>query len=128
MTGKRILEKIQSINWIFPIFLVSLVYRCASTIIANSQASKLDLIDLYGVKIKKIKVFQNSIDDPMVRSIPKSNSSIFQIVCIGRLEHHKGQDILIKALQFLNNRGINSAQILLDQEAKRITLSHWWMN
>lgn len=86
-------------------FRKKFVYLCASDIIANSNASKFDLIDIYDVKIEKIKVFPNSIDDPIPRFNSKPDKSIFEIVCIGKLSYNKGQDILIQALKVLADKG-----------------------
>ena len=74
----------------------SLVYKLSTNLISNSQATKDDVVEKFGVAKNKIKVLPNSVSDvyeSIISEKPKDNT----ITYVGRLHHSKGVDILIRA-------------------------------
>ncbi len=71
------------------------VFRLATGIIANSEATKEDLVNSFGVSSKKIKVLPNAVEDPMIENQRDENC----IAYVGRLSKNKGTDVLLKALK-----------------------------
>ena len=78
-----------------------LVFNYATSILANSESTSRDLVNVFQVNPTKIRVFYNYVLDPIsnkplsIERIPR------RIVCVGRFSHNKGQDVLIKALALL---------------------------
>jgi glycosyltransferase involved in cell wall biosynthesis len=71
--------------------------------IANSKATRQDLIDTFGVPERKCHVFWNSLEDPLADPVlalaaraQRPNPRRF--VCVGRFAASKGQDVLLKAM------------------------------
>lgn len=73
----------------------SMVYKLCTTVIANSSATKNDLVNNFFVNPKKIKVVYNSIDTP--EDIQATINSK-KITFAGRIHPSKGIDTLIKAM------------------------------
>lgn len=80
-----------------------LVFRAATHLIANSQATAHDLSGAYHVPPVKIKLFYNDLHDPFDHLSHISQISIItnKIVCAGRLHPSKGQETLLRALPLL---------------------------
>lgn len=76
----------------------SLIYRFCTTIIANSSATKNDLVKNFYIRPKKIKVVYNSIDIPKNQPV---NLDFKKITYAGRIHPSKGVDILIKAMSIV---------------------------
>jgi len=85
-------------KWKF--FRKKYIYKFATKIIANSNATKNDAITTYNIDEKKIDVFPNLLrdNDKFITS-----DRLFKIVFVGRFHYTKGIDILIKALNILKN-------------------------
>ena len=71
--------------------------------IANSNAARQDLIDIFGVPAQKCHVFWNSLEDPLANSALASAAGTNpptrrHFVCVGRLAASKGQDTLLRAM------------------------------
>ncbi|OBQ55381.1 glycosyltransferase family 4 protein [Tamlana sp. s12] len=77
-----------------------LIYKFATCIIANSEATRLDALNVYGIRWDKLKVLPNSVADNN-DSIEETKSEILKIVYVGRLYETKGVDILIKAFDLV---------------------------
>lgn len=82
-----------------------LVYRAATNIVAVSEAARKDINAVFGVPERKCAVLYNLLPDPFEGvnsscSGPREN----KLVCVGRLEQCKGQDVLIKAIALLRDR------------------------
>lgn len=73
-----------------------LVYKLSTLLIANSAATKNDLIDVYKVAPKKITVLPNAVPN-YYSAIETSGIDNDLIVYIGRLHQSKGVDVLLKA-------------------------------
>lgn len=82
-----------------------IIYKLATHIVANSEATAEDVKEVYKVWPDKIKVFHLSIKDPFKQfnlvELPRQPS---KIICIGRLDYSKGQDVVIRALHLLKDR------------------------
>lgn len=76
------------------------LYRLVTTCIANSEAARLDLTNSFGVPADRCRVWPLSLADPHSSLLaPYSQRSRAPlIVCPGRLQPSKGQDVLLKAL------------------------------
>lgn len=74
------------------------VYATATHLAANSQASADDAQNAFGVSGEKTCVWPNSLPDPLVPDGPDEPVSRNGIVCVGRLDPSKGQDVLLRAL------------------------------
>lgn len=88
------------------IFRKSLVYKLATNIITNSNATKEDTIQVFKVKDSKITVLPNSVKNynDLLGNIPIDKS---KIVYVGRLHYSKGIDILIRAFSELINQNFD---------------------
>lgn len=84
----------------------SLVYKLATRIITNSEATKQDVIDNFGVDEKKIKVLPNSVKN-YNDTLPNIEIQTNKIVYVGRLHPSKGIDILIDALSIIRDKKID---------------------
>lgn len=75
----------------------------ATHILANSNAASEDAQKLYKIPSRKLHVFYNYLIDPNVGPKEKEflSTDPYRIVCVGRFNHSKGQDILIRALSLL---------------------------
>lgn len=74
--------------------------------IGVSNAAQYDISKTYKVPTHKIQILYNSLDDPLSTSeiTQKINGRPEErIVCVGRIDSSKGQDILIRAVVELQN-------------------------
>lgn len=75
----------------------SLIYKLATNIVTNSQATKQDSIENYHVSEKKIKILPNSVKDLYLEIEDENDDNSKIITYVGRLYKAKGVDVLIKA-------------------------------
>lgn len=75
-----------------------MVYWLATKIFTNSNASKADLISVFSIDDKKIKVFPNAISEVKFNRVPFEKECI---VFAGRLHPSKGLDVLIQAMRLI---------------------------
>ena len=81
-----------------------LVYRVTTHLVTNSAAGKRDAIKVYHVPSQKITVFPNCIADPLPWRLEQpSQIANGGIVCVGRMNRGKGQDVLLHALKRLRS-------------------------
>jgi len=73
-----------------------IVYKLTNNLIAVSKACAVDLIRTYNVPSKKVNILPLLIDDFGTKQ--RFVNRCQKIVCVARLDHNKGQDILIKAI------------------------------
>jgi glycosyltransferase involved in cell wall biosynthesis len=82
-----------------------LVYRLVTHFVPVTSAAKDDLCMVFGVPDAKCTVLYNSLRDPAdndgEQAASKTLSTGSQIVCVGRFDPVKGQDVLIRAAQLL---------------------------
>lgn len=82
-----------------------IIYKLATHIVANSEATSEDVKAVYKVRPEKIKVFHLSITDPFKQfNLVEPPTRLNKIICIGRLDYSKGQDVVIRALHLLKDR------------------------
>lgn len=95
------------LNWKNKLFVwrKQLVYQLATVVAANSEAARLDTVNIYRIKPKKTRVFYNSLPDLGPQSWGNERTTNV-IVCPGRLFPTKGQDVVIRALACLKPQGI----------------------
>jgi glycosyltransferase involved in cell wall biosynthesis len=72
----------------------SLIYKLSTKNIANSDATKNDLIHNFYVPANKIKVIPNAVNKP---KFFMEDINCFQITYVGRLYHSKGVDVVIRS-------------------------------
>ena len=92
-------------DWLFSKF-----YNNLDLIINQSEYMKNDLVQNYNTDEKKIKVINNPVDIEKIEKLSsESTGNLFDerkinLLCVGKLEHAKGYDLLIKALTKLDDR------------------------
>ena len=81
------------------------VYRATTCIVANSQAASEDVQQSYSVPSSKCTVWRNSISDPLDKvDVKSADERADLIVCAGRLDCSKGQDVLLEALAMCGSK------------------------
>jgi len=77
-----------------------MVYRLATHFVPVTLAAQKDLCSVFGVSPERCSVFYNPLCDPVGFEAPKADSppGDYQIICVGRFNLIKGQDVLIRAL------------------------------
>jgi glycosyltransferase involved in cell wall biosynthesis len=75
------------------------IYRMATDLLAFSQAGARDLQQNYIVNPEKVVVFPYGLADPSLPDLDRKESG--RVLCVGRLDKCKGQDVLIRALALL---------------------------
>ncbi len=82
-----------------------LVYKLATHVVCNSQAALEDVKAVYRVPDHKCHVFHNALEDPIKRyGLTAVDRQPNRLVCVGRLEPSKGQDVLIKSIAILKDQ------------------------
>ncbi len=74
------------------------VYRFATHLVANSQASADDVRTVYHVPSGKLSVLHNLVPAPQVEAVPKSPN---RLVSVGRFTPSKNQQVLVEALPLI---------------------------
>lgn len=82
----------------FQRFRKRLVYGVATHIVTNSLAGKEDVSAVFRVPLPKVTVFPNCIADPLPTGCEQGSIDRHRIVCAGRMDRVKGQDVLVRAL------------------------------
>ena len=92
------------------------VYRLATTLVAVSDAAQEDLKVAYGVAPRRVVVWRNSLKDP---GVPPVEPAPGRLICVGRFDPCKGQDVLVRAAALLAHEGVRFAvQFLGDGRLK----------
>ncbi len=73
------------------------IFRLATDIIANSEATKEDLLDVFGVPSQKVTVLPNGVIDPEITNERDDNL----IAYAGNLSKNKGTEVLLQAFRNL---------------------------
>ena len=71
------------------------VYKLATEIFANSKATKLDLVENFGVQKSKVEVIYNAVKEPMIGTIKVDSQ---KILYVGRMHASKGVRTLLEAM------------------------------
>ena len=92
-------------------FLYKLAYKNLDFIVCQSNDMKEDLVNNFGVFLKKAIVINNPVDtkDIIKKSKVKTNKiddSFFNIISVGHLTRQKGHALLISAIYRLNDKRI----------------------
>ena len=77
----------------FKLFRKRWVFKLATQLMTNSEATKEDLMTTFGVPVKKIFVTYNAVINPNIQNDRDPNL----IVYAGRLSENKGTPVLLKA-------------------------------
>ena len=110
-------------------FLFKLLYKKIDFIICQSQKMMDDLYNNFNIPLKKMKIINNPIDINLIHMMlaneitPKLSSKKFNIVCIARLSHEKGVDLLIDAISMLSDLSI-CLKIIGDGELKLTLINY----
>lgn len=78
-----------------------LVFSLATLLLANSDSTRKDLVNVYHIDQDKIQIFYNYLIDPLNNKMVTGSYISNRIICVGRINKSKGQDVLIKALALL---------------------------
>ncbi len=78
-----------------------MIYKFATALLANSQSTYMDLVDVFKINPSKIVIFYNYLANPLQGSSGSPEVIPNRVVCVGRFNESKGQDVLINALAFL---------------------------
>ena len=80
------------------------IYKALTCVVGNSDFACHDVSRAFHVPVHKTKTFFNSIADPLLNGILDTPAKDrHMLVCVGRLDPVKGQDILIRALALLKD-------------------------
>jgi glycosyltransferase involved in cell wall biosynthesis len=76
------------------------VLRSATSVIATSEWTRQQILSRYAIPADRVHVAQPGVDQIAAPARPVRG----QLICVGVLSHHKGQDLLIEALADLPDR------------------------
>jgi glycosyltransferase involved in cell wall biosynthesis len=85
------------------------VARDAAAIVCVSRRLAEDVVDHLGVGWEKVLVIPDAYDDStygFTTRTPRSHKAPVHLVCVGRLEPPKGQDVLVEAMGHLVSSGV----------------------
>lgn len=104
---RRALAKRTALHWI-------------GRVIAISQHNRKLLVERHRVPPDRISVIYNGVEDP---GPPPALAAVgFRMVCVGRLEARKGQDLLVESLATLVSRGVDAELTLVGEGPARAAL------
>ena len=81
----------------------AIFFRMATQLIANSSAANMDLQNAFYIPAQKVHVLYYALDDPVkgMRQADRPSNRPVHVLCVGRMHHSKGQDILLRAISLL---------------------------
>jgi glycosyltransferase involved in cell wall biosynthesis len=79
------------------------VNKTVTHLVPVSKAALTDVTTNFHVPLKKCKVIHNSLNDPILHEKGINNFQHKNFFCPARLDHSKGQDVLIKATAIIRN-------------------------
>lgn len=85
-------------------FRKMLIYRLCTHLVPVSSAGALDLTTIYHIPSSRIHILHNSMPDPLKQFKFSFVRDTNTIVCVGRLDICKGQDVLIKGISLLHHK------------------------
>ncbi|NIK92544.1 glycosyltransferase family 4 protein [Mangrovimonas sp. CR14] len=114
------------------IFIKKQFLKLAHVIIANSQATKKELINAYGILDARITTIpfwtpiHNILKDVSEFQLERSSKGVLKIGCPGRLEVHKNQKLVLQALNQLKDSGIVHFKLFLAGQGKDESFLKQW--
>lgn len=102
--------------------LITKSLREASCVVGVSDGVRKSAIRIYGLDEEKTQTIYNGFDLDRIRGLAdeacpielRGDEGTFRIACVGRLQHEKGVDILLNALQIaIHERGLRQIQLVL---------------
>jgi glycosyltransferase involved in cell wall biosynthesis len=86
-------------------FRKQLVLRTATAVVAPSEAARRDAVNSMGVAASRCLVRSHAIRDPFTEQpeLERLQSGGELVICVGRLDPNKGQDVLIGAIPLLTD-------------------------
>jgi glycosyltransferase involved in cell wall biosynthesis len=94
------------------------VYSLCTYVVGNSEASAAELRSFWRIPKRKIQVFWNTMADPGDR-VPVKDRLDAMILCAGRLDPSKGQEVLLRALAQVRTRHAGAQVMLLGDGPER---------
>ena len=85
------------------------VYMLTTSVVSNSNAGRRDWGATNRMSLEKASVVYYCLRDPLLNGAasPEDERVGHIIVCVGRLDESKGQDVLIRALGLLKSESVN---------------------
>ena len=96
LADRKSMGNIQSMRFAVQDFRQRIYFNMASVVVANSIATKNEIITFNKIKPEKISV--QYLGTHLAEKINGSVREDYSIVCVGRLMHQKGQHVLISIL------------------------------
>ncbi|UPS91662.1 glycosyltransferase [Bizionia sp. M204] len=87
----------------YKVFRKSLIYKLATNVIANSNATRKDIVDFFNIPENKVFVLPNSVKDYGLL-LKEVSTDKLKLLYVGRLHPSKGVDVLIWAFSKLLNK------------------------
>lgn len=97
-------------------------YRLATTIVANSKATKQDLVENFGVNESKIEIVYNAVRD---YEIPNTGGGSNNILYVGRMHPSKGVETLLEAMPAILSQFPDIQLVLLGGYLKGIEIQKY---
>lgn len=86
----------------YKVFRKSFIYRLATDIVTNSNATKKDVIGFFNIPSSKISVLPNSVKN-YSQTLQDISTDPNKLLYVGRLHSSKGIDVLIQAFSQITN-------------------------
>lgn len=102
--------------------LITKSLRDASCVVGVSDGVRKSAVTFYGLDEEKTQTIYNGFDLDRIRRLAdeacpielRGGEGTFRIACVGRLQHEKGVDVLLNALQIaVHERGLRQLQLIL---------------
>ena len=93
--------------WIFPLLKIILKFsfKHADKIVCMSDDMIYDLTSNFKVSKQKIIKIENFVEKQNIEINKKEiDNKIYNFICVGRIHHQKGYDILINAIKYIDNK------------------------
>jgi len=103
-------------------FLMKLLYPSAELVITNSEACRLDILDMINIDPEKVKVVKNALDLDKIKELNSNSDEISvgknTLVTVGRLSYQKNYEGLIQIIKKANKKNNLKLIILGDGDLR----------